>query len=307
MNWGDEPIGQGRPAPCGRRAGRFELIRALGSLTLEVGRTGSGPAEVLPEAALDPVEHTRLFVLELPPFASIYLGPEGQLGGVGADRVAGLWRALRLDPPAEPDHLGYLLGFYAELGEAAEEGAGLTRARLENARRTLLFEHILSWIPVYTMAIEQDSSYGPAAQEWGRLLVDAMTAEVVETSPPDRLPLALRSAPSVDHEFDRGELLNIATTPIRSGFILTRSALSHLAGQAGLGVRHGERRFALGAMMDQDPVKTLTALSRYARHWSSRLATRPVIEAIEPVVRWWSDRALATAELLAGRASPTVD
>ena len=38
-------------------------------------------------------EHTEVFVLNCPPYASVYLGPDGALGGEGADRAAGFWRA----------------------------------------------------------------------------------------------------------------------------------------------------------------------------------------------------------------------
>ena len=58
-------------------------------------------------------------MLNCPPYASVYLGPDGALGGEGADRAAGFWRASGLTPPAEPDHLTALLALYASLGEAA--------------------------------------------------------------------------------------------------------------------------------------------------------------------------------------------
>ena len=66
----------------------------------------------------DVAAHTDLFCLQLPPFAAIYLGADGMLGGEAADRVAGFWRALGLVPPAEPDHLAALLGLYSTLVQA---------------------------------------------------------------------------------------------------------------------------------------------------------------------------------------------
>ena len=49
-----------------------------------------------------PASYTDVFVLNCPPYASTYLGPEGGIGGDAADRVAGFWRAIAVSPPAEP-------------------------------------------------------------------------------------------------------------------------------------------------------------------------------------------------------------
>ena len=99
---------------------RWELLRALGAVadSPAAARAVAGPL------GLDPAgdaEHTEVFVLNCPPYASVYLGPDGALGGEGADRVAGFWRALAISPPAEPDHLTALLALYASLGEAAAQ------------------------------------------------------------------------------------------------------------------------------------------------------------------------------------------
>lgn len=84
----------------------MELFRALGTLaeppspqTPEIGallELGEAPAEG---------EYERLFLFQLYPYGSVYLGPEGHLGGDARDRIAGFWRALELEPPPEPDHL----------------------------------------------------------------------------------------------------------------------------------------------------------------------------------------------------------
>ena len=93
----------------GATAGRWELLRSLGA----VPDSPAAARCVGPALGLDPVsdaEHTEAFVLNCPPYAGIYLGPQGAIGGEGADRVAGFWRAIGITPPAEPDHLAALLG-----------------------------------------------------------------------------------------------------------------------------------------------------------------------------------------------------
>ena len=89
-------------------AARWELLRALGAVA-------GDPADVaaacgaLGLPAPGNAEHTEVFVLNCPPYAAIYLGADGALGGDAADRVAGFWRAIGVEPPAEPDHLVALL------------------------------------------------------------------------------------------------------------------------------------------------------------------------------------------------------
>src|SRR4029453_9462546 len=99
----------------------MELFRALAVLVEPPDRPGAARvAEALglggaPEASA----YTELFVFQLYPYASVYLGAEGMLGGEARDRVAGFWRALSLVPPAEADHLALMLALYARLCELA--------------------------------------------------------------------------------------------------------------------------------------------------------------------------------------------
>ncbi len=128
---------------------RWELLRALGAVadSPDAARAVAGPL------GLDPVgaaEHTEAFVLNCPPYASVYLGQEGALGGEGADRVAGFWRAIAVPPPAEPDHLAALLALYAALGEAAGQARQpATVQALTRSRQSLFAEHLWPWLPAY--------------------------------------------------------------------------------------------------------------------------------------------------------------
>ncbi|MGH9005731.1 MAG: molecular chaperone TorD family protein, partial [Acidimicrobiia bacterium] len=88
-----------------------ELFRALAVVS-----EGTSPAHHRVAASLgvdpDTAAHTDLFCFQLPPYAAVYLGAEGMLGGEAAGRVAGFWRALGVTPSTEPDHLAALLGLY---------------------------------------------------------------------------------------------------------------------------------------------------------------------------------------------------
>jgi len=153
-----------------------DVFRALGALCEppDPAHTRLAAALGLP-APPDAATFTDVFVFQLVPYAAPYLSPDGMLGGQAADRVAGFWRALQLTPPPEPDHLAALLSLYAALAEreSAEirpDQAGAWR----EARRALLWEHLLTWVPAYTHAMTALSPGFHSA--WARLLLEALLA-----------------------------------------------------------------------------------------------------------------------------------
>jgi len=274
---------------------RPELLRALGAVAGDLADARTACAALgLPVPGN--AEHTEVFVLNCPPYASVYLGAEGGLGGEAADRAAGFWRAIGITPPAEPDHLTALLSLYARLGEAA----GQTRVRatagaLTRARRALFWEHLWPWLPGYLDAVDDLGT--PALAPWARLARRALQADR-GGHPGGRLPLALRAAPApVTEPGGTDDLLDMLTAPVRGGFVLTRRRLAAAADGAGAGYRVGERRFALRAMLDQAPDETLSWLSGEAARWSARHEDRGPPGDI--VQTWWARRAGRTAQVLA--------
>jgi TorA maturation chaperone TorD len=272
---------------------RWELLCALGVLAA-LPPPDSGPiVEALGLTAWSRAEHTRLFVMELVPSAAIHLGAEGKLGGDGAEAVAGFWRALGLQPPSEPDRLDYLVGLYAELGHATETcRTEAARRRLDHAMGALLTEHIWSWLPGYLSAV---GSY-PSGAEWAELMLQALSSEIRAHNAVAPLPVALRDAPApLDVTVGYDELLDSLTAPVRMGFILTHSDLEEIGRQLGIGVRRGERRYILKAMLEQAPGETLASLAQHARRWSLMHARQPVDT---PAGAWWQERAATSAVVL---------
>jgi TorA maturation chaperone TorD len=273
---------------------RWELLRALGAVADDPADARTA-ATALGLGAPGDAEHTDVFVLNCPPYASVYLGPDGALGGEGADRAAGFWHALGLTPPAEPDHLTALLSLYASLGEAAGDSRRpATAAALARSQGALFWEHLWPWVPGYLDAV---TDLGPAALTgWAQLTRTAVAAEYSTQPAQAQLPLALRAAPApAGPDGPLRDLVAALTTPVRSGIILTRRRLAAGAGQAGVGHRIGERRYTLRAMLEQDPAATLTWLSREARRWEQRHARRAASDAAS---RWWTQRAAGTALFL---------
>jgi TorA maturation chaperone TorD len=297
---------------------RGELLRALGAVAGDAADAGKVLAALGLESC-DGASHTEAFVLNCPPYASVYLGADGGLGGVAADRVAGFWRAIGVPPPAEPDHLTSLLGLYAALGSAAsgdgpspgedrssisvvitpETDERSSHARLAHARRALFWEHLWPWVPGYLLAV---CDLGiPALSAWAHLALQTLEAELLPAAQEEPLPLALREAPPpLAGDESLGELLSALVAPVRSGMILTRRALATGAGQAGAGHRIGERRFTLRAMLEQEPERTLAWLAGEADRWSARHAAAA---PGDPVHDWWATRAVTTATVL--RAAST--
>ncbi|HEY3239702.1 MAG TPA: molecular chaperone TorD family protein [Acidimicrobiia bacterium] len=270
-----------------------ELFRALAVVS-----EGASPSHQRVAASLgvtaDPAAYADLFCFQLPPYASIHLGPEGMLGGEAAERVAGFWRALGLVPPAEPDHLAALLGLYASLVEAeAGEGDPARRLLWGEARRALLWEHLLVWVPGYARAAARVA--GPGYRPWAEVLLTALVAEATAGPYGDRpLPLHLREAPpalaGVFEEDGRGdEYLGHLLAPARSGMVITRQDLAGAARRLGLGLRMGERRFALSALVAQDPVAVIGWLADVARSWAEEHGR--LVGALGPVALYWRRRA----------------
>jgi TorA maturation chaperone TorD len=279
--------------------GRAELFRALGAVAGEPADARAACAALgLPVPGN--AEHTEVFVLNCPPYASVYLGAEGGLGGEAADRVAGFWRAIGVPPAAEADHLTALLSLYARLGEAAAAGAltPATAGALTRARDALFWEHLWSWLPGYLDAVDDLGT--PALAPWARLVRRALEAERGR-HPGGRLPLALRTAPVPSSPATgpgvTGDLLDVLMAPVRSGFVLTRRRLAAAADVAGAGYRIGERRFTLRAMLEQAPAETLGWLAGEASRWSARHDAR--WPAGDIVQAWWARRAARTTQILA--------
>lgn len=277
---------------------RAELIRALGVLTEAPGPEHRRLAELLElGGAPDAEGYAHTFRLQLYPYAAVYAGPEGMMGGEASDRAAGAWRALGRTPPAEPDHLGALLGLYAALCEQAEkERDQAERALWETAAAGFLWEHLLSWAMPYLDRFEEIGT--PVYRAWARLLAITLRGEARRWGPPALLPLHLRCAPEVPDPRECGAdaFLSGLLAPVRSGLLLTRADLARGATATGLGLRMGERRFALRAFFSQDAGGTLDWLrdeadAAFRRHgtWS---------DDMQAVADFWSARARATRKLV---------
>ncbi len=268
-----------------------ELARSLGILA---ERPVPGHAAVSEALGLRPPsreEHTELFVLSLVPYASVYLGPEGRIGGEARATIAGFWRAVGVEPVPEPDHLTSLLGLYGALVDRTGEAAGAHRVLVGEAVRALFWEHLASWLPPYVIAVRR---HGGAYVEWAELLASFLVAEARRLGPPAREIIHFRDVPD-GPDADSGDLVEALLAPIRSGFILTRHDLASLAAHLGLGLRMGERRFALSELLAQDRDRLLEALAGLVSSFAEDLDSFD--SALDPALDHWRRRTRATTRV----------
>lgn len=288
----------------------MELLKALGALAEPPEHEHRRLIEILGlPAQPDRATHHHLFLQQLYPYASVYLGAEGMMGGEARERVAGFWRALGSAAPEEPDHLCALLALYASL---AEEGAGRADpaewALAERARGALLHEHVTSWAFVYLADVRRLG--GPFYAAWAELLEEALIEALDGANVPEGLPVHLREAPPLpDPRAEGGEaFLSGLLAPVRCGMILTRTHLAEAARGLGLGLRIGERMYVLKALLSQDPAAVLEWLVRLARDVAARHeagGARRTVDSARVTSAFWAERAMSTAllcqDLLADR------
>lgn len=276
----------------------MELFRAL-ALFAEPPRSESVHAAEALELGGLPAEseYTEIFLFQLYPFASVYLGAEGMMGGEALDLIAGFWRALSLTPPTEPDHLSVMLALYAELVEREEkESDALRDGRVRNARKAFLWEHLLSWLPVYLRKL--DDLAPPFYRKWGDTLREALVEEIETVGRQEKLPLHLRrSFGLVDpREHETEEFLQSLLAPARSGMIITRADLIRAGRKLGIGSRLGERKFILKSLFNQDAVAILDWLLEEAAVWRNHHQQNQ--EMLGALAAAWLERTEAAAKLL---------
>lgn len=277
-----------------------ELIRALAAFLYPPGPEHVRLAGILglpepPTAA----EHSDTLLLQVHPYASVYLSIDGMKGGEVRDRTDGFWRAVGREPPVESDHLGALLGLLAALledGDASEGQEGARERLTGHATGALRREFLDGWVGVFLDAVDRSTSTA-FHRSWSHLLRQALLEtetdgarphHPVVSDDPNRAPV--RSPEEHGLMVFIGDLL----APARSGIVVTRRELERVARGAGLAFRAGPRVSMLETLLRQAPGETLEWLERATSEWSALHAARGDDT--------WTERASDTRELARGLA-----
>lgn len=278
----------------------MELIRALGELA-----EAPGPEQVRAARMLglpgEPTrsEYTELFVVQLYPYASVFLSPDGHLGGQVQEHIAAFWRVLREPVPRDPDHIATLFATHAQLirrtGETFEPYMHELALQMRHA---FFWEHVASWMLPFLSRVRELGS--PTYRGWALLVGDALEAEAGQVGPPAMLPLQLRNAPPLPTTGGVDALVDALFSPVRCGCILTRADLSRCARDLGMSTRVAERRYTLKSLLTRDWARVSSWLAGESLRQADQLKSAPPV--FSEIIDHWAQRGLALSNML-GRAA----
>jgi TorA maturation chaperone TorD len=234
------------------------------------------------------IEFTRLFTINVFPYASIFLDPEAFLNTETTARVEFAYGQAGFEPDPRlavgaPDHFGVELMFIAHLIESGRELAA----------NEFLSEEILPWAVVFLQAVAinaREEFYKVAAQETGAWLMNDIT------SPPTTLHLSTVSTPLSDED-DLDAVVTQLLTPARSGIWLAKDEVSSIARDLALPISFGDRALMLKSLFRQagEYGRTEHLLRRlceqteqWVRYYGQHAHTYP---QMVPILEVWMKRA----------------
>lgn len=156
-----------------------------------------------------------LFGMNVFPYQSVFLDPEGLLGGTETARVRISYRHMGFvaDETGEPaDHLAHELDALAFLcqaeAEAWEDGRSDMAAYAQQLQVRFLDEHLLRWLPAFAAAVQRhgDPFYAEVAG-----LAWSLAAERKRSLEPGALGTAING------EMVHGEMISLTLRPFSNG------------------------------------------------------------------------------------------
>ncbi len=203
--------------------------------------------------------HYALFGLNIYPYETEFLSETGFFGGKVTDDIAKLYyEAAYVAYADEPlDHLGSLLGFLAmtcqEEAEAHKDGIIQAVYHMRLLQRRCLNEHILCWLPAFTLAVhaQEEETFGVIAD----MLLDLAIVHHQDLSEDNNRPTRVFNLPTPPNILDAKntgfpEIVAYMLTPVYSGLYFTRDDIVRLSQQLEIPHAHGKRRRMFIKLMD---------------------------------------------------------
>ena len=278
---------------AGRRA---RLAALLGALLLEepgpaLAALTRGVPALEPLTRGDPevaVQYERLLLRDVPPYESVFLSDDGQLGGETARAVAGIYTRHGFDEDgrwrvAGADHLGLELRFYARL--CAEESAGWEEDTPDRAvaaveaERSFLAEHLGRWGPVAADVLVSAAGAGPY-QALAEALVDFLAEEAELLRPAPDHPEQPAPEPRVPPaRLGPARLAGWLLAPGSSGVWLDAGTLADAALRLGIPWRASDPRSQFRKVIEEatdggDLADLLAGLRPTVERWRDRHTAR---------------------------------
>ncbi len=278
---------------AGRRA---RLAALLGALLLEepgpaLAALARGVPALEPLAGADPevaVQYERLLLRDVPPYESVFLSDDGQLGGETARAVAAIYTRHGFDEDgrwrvAGADHLGLQLRFYAQL--CAEESAGWEEDRPDRAvaaveaERTFLADHLGQWGSVAAHVLMSAAGAGPY-QALAEALADFLAEEADRLRPaPDHPELPALEPRVPPARLGPARLARWLLAPGSSGVWLDAGTLADAALRLGIPWRASDPRSQFRKVIEDatdggDLADLLAGLRPTVERWRDSHAAR---------------------------------
>ena len=246
----------------------------------------------------------NLLISELPPFASIYLSLDGNIGGESQAEIAGFYRAISVKVPPNPDYLSsmlYLLGqIITKEAELSDNETPRLKA-IEAAKLTLMQQHLAPWLVPYLMRAEQIA--GSDASVWVALTLD-LIASILESSEFSFQRQTIYSdldQSQIESFANSVEFIDWITSPRLSGVILAPSDLVKIAKSLGLATRIGRKRFVLEGLFQQGGRDLLVSVGKFvAEQRNIHLSRSSEFLVLQP----WYQRATITHKRVLATLAP---
>ncbi|MBV7331927.1 molecular chaperone TorD family protein [Chloroflexi bacterium TSY] len=230
---------------CGVTARQLPILQQIDELAAVL------PAPVDLDCLM--VEHEALFGLNVFPYESLYLDRSAMIGGAVTTTVLSSYQRVGYQTSSaapSADHLGEELRLLAFLcgaeADAREDQIETFTRRMMAEQRRFLEEHLLRWLfpCIQTIRSESSSIFAVVAELIQDLVLTHYT-DLVESSPPDWIqpPFTLPHPPSLltDEQTSLHDIATYLSTPVWSGFGLTRSAVVRLGREQQLPRGFGNR------------------------------------------------------------------
>ena len=229
--------------------------------------------------AIDPrelrVEFTRLFVMNVFPYASVFLDPEVLLNTETTARVQAKYSAADFEPARDvpigaPDHFGVELSFVAHL---------LSSGRT-NAANQFVASEVLSWAPVFLHGVEKNARqdfYRILAQQTRHWLLEEIDSSAWDAFMQRRTSHA-EFGLRVNEEDDLFSVVSFLVAPAQSGIFLSKEDLSRIGRTLELPMSFGDRGLMLKSLFrsagEFDRIEMLlSALQSETKGWIDMYAT----------------------------------
>lgn len=170
--------------------------------------------------------YSDLLLLNVYPYASVFLEPDAELNGTRAQELSNLYEQHGYTPAeltqvAAPDHAGLFLGFLAQ-----------TEPPLT---AQLLAHYTLDWLPTFCLAIAREPTAHPFYQHLAHQTRTTLFESTLSLSSSFSPSFSL-SLSSSNEELTLRSLVHRLLCPAQSGLFLSRSQLGRWASQLGVPV-----------------------------------------------------------------------